>query len=86
MFELTIWFYMGCIMTIVGSLATVWGSGVNDPIVRTLNTEVSSIGISLILLTYNHMLALLTFVATSVFISLILLRAITRLEEIGSEL
>jgi len=86
MLELTIWFYMGCILTIVGSLATVWGPGVSDPIVRTLNTEVPSIGISLILLTYNHMLALLTFFATTVFISLILLRAITRLEEIGSEL
>ncbi|MDR2830287.1 MAG: EhaE family protein [Methanobrevibacter sp.] len=86
MFELNIWFYTGCILTIIGSLATVWGSGVKDPIVRTLNTEIPSVGVSLILLTYNHTLALLTFVATSVVISLILLRAITRLEEIGTEI
>ncbi|MDR3291799.1 MAG: EhaE family protein [Methanobrevibacter sp.] len=86
MFELNIWFYTGCILTIIGSLSTVWGPGVKDPIVRTLNTEIPSIGISLILLTYNHMLALLTFVATSVIVSLILLRTITRLEEIGAEL
>lgn len=86
MFELNIWFYTGCVLTVIGSLATVWGSGVKDPIVRTLNTEIPSIGVSLILLTYNHTLALLTFVATSVVISLILLRAITRLEEIGAEI
>ncbi|MDR2624694.1 MAG: EhaE family protein [Methanobrevibacter sp.] len=84
-FELNIWFYTGCTLTIIGSLATVWGPGVKDPIVRTLNTEIPSVGISLMLLTYNHTLALLTFVATSVVISLILLRAITRLEEIGAE-
>jgi energy-converting hydrogenase A subunit E len=85
MLELNLWFYTGCFLAIVGTLATVWGPGVKDPIVRTLNTEIPSIGVSLILLTYNHTLALLTFMTTSVVISLILLRAITRLEEIGAK-
>jgi len=85
MFDLSLWFYVGCILTVVGSLATVWGPGVKDPIIRTLNTEIPGIGVSLILLTYNHTLALLTFMATSVIISLILLRAIVRLEEMGSD-
>jgi len=85
MFDLSLWFYVGCILTVVGSLATVWGPGVKDPIIRTLNTEIPGIGVSLILLTYNHTLALLTFMAASVIISLILLRAIVRLEEMGSD-
>ncbi|MDR0900385.1 MAG: EhaE family protein [Methanobrevibacter sp.] len=81
MFDLNIFLYSGIILAILGSIATVAGPGVKDPIVRTLNTEVAAIGVSLILLTYNHTLALLTFVATTVVITLILLRAITRLEE-----
>ncbi|KZX16592.1 hypothetical protein MBCUT_07460 [Methanobrevibacter cuticularis] len=85
MFDLSIWLYAGIILAILGSIATVIGPGVKDPIVRTFNTEVASIGVSLILLTYNHMLALMTLVATSVVIVLILLRAISRLEEMGSD-
>jgi energy-converting hydrogenase A subunit E len=81
LFDLNIFLYSGIILAILGSIATVAGPGVKDPIVRTLNTEVAAIGVSLILLTYNHTLALLTFVATTVVITLILLRAITRLEE-----
>jgi len=85
LFELQIWFYMGVILSIVGSIATIIGPGVKDPIVRTLNTEVAAVGVSLIFLCYNHTLALLTFVATTVIITLILLRAIARLEEIGAD-
>ena len=47
--------------------------------------EVASIGVSLILLSYNHILALLTLVAASVAMSLILFRAIIRLEEMGAD-
>ncbi|MDR0912780.1 MAG: EhaE family protein [Methanobrevibacter sp.] len=85
MFDLNIFFYFGCFLAILGSLATVWGPNVQDPIVRTFNVEIASIGVSLILLTYNHTLALLTFVTTGVAISLILLRAITRLEEMEAD-
>lgn len=76
-------FYAGCILAIIGSIATVAGPGVNDPIVRTFNTEIAAVGISLIFLVYNHTLALMTFVAATAAITLILLRAITRLEEMG---
>ena len=36
-------------------------------------------------LSYNHVLALLTLVATTVVITLILFRAIIRLEEMGAD-
>jgi len=83
--EVQIFFYTGCILTILGSLAAAFGPGVKDPIVRTFNTEVAAIGVSLIFLVYNHTLALMTFVAATTVITLILLRAITRLEEMGAD-
>ena len=64
---------------------SVWGPGVKDPIIRTINTEVASVGVSLILLTYNSTLALLTLIATTIIVTLILFRAISRLEEIGAD-
>ena len=85
MIDVQLFFYFGIVLTIVGSLATAWGPGVKDPIVRTFNTEVASIGVCLILLSYNHILALLTLVATTVIITLILFRAIIRLEEMGAD-
>ena len=85
MISVQLFFYLGIFLSIVGSLATAWGPGVKDPIVRTFNTEVASIGICLILLSYNHVLALLTLVATTVVITLILFRAIIRLEEMGAD-
>ena len=85
MIDVQLFFYFGIFLAILGSLATAWGPGVNDPIVRTFNTEVASIGVCLVLLSYNHVLALLTLVATTVVISLILFRAIIRLEEMGAE-
>lgn len=80
------YFLFRIFIAIVGSLATALGPGVNDPIVRTFNTEVASIGVCLVLLSYNHVLALLTLLATTVIISLILFRAIIRLEEMGADL
>lgn len=85
MIELEMLFYTGCILTVLGSLATVFGPGVKDPIVRTFNTEIAAIGVSLIFLIYNHTLALMTFIAATAVITLILLRAITRLEEMGAD-
>ena len=66
-------------------MVTVIGPGVKDPIVRTLNTEIAAVGVSMIFLTYNHTIALLTFVAATVIITMILLRAIVRLEEMGAK-
>ena len=81
----TIFFYFGIFLAIIGSIATAWGPGVNDPIVRTINTEIASVGVCLVLLCYNHVLALLTLLATTVVITLILFRAIIRLEEMGAD-
>ncbi len=83
--EVQMLFYTGCILAIIGSVATVIGPGVKDPIVRTFNTEVAAVGVSLIFLVYNHTLAVMTFVAATAVITLILLRAITRLEEMGAD-
>lgn len=85
MVDIQLFFYFGIFLTIIGSLATAWGPGVKDPVVRTFNTEVAAVGISLILLCYNHTLALLTLIATTVIITLILFRAIIRLEEMGAD-
>ena len=85
MTELEIFFYTGCILAILGSLATVAGPGVKDPLVRIFNTEIAAIGVSLIFLVYNHTLALMTFIAATAVITLILLRAFTRLEEMGAD-
>ncbi len=85
MIDVQLFFYFGLFLTVIGSLATAIGPGVNDPIIRVFNAEVASIGVSLVLLSYNHVLALLTLVAASVAMSLILFRLIIRLEEMGVE-
>lgn len=86
MFDVYTCFYTGVLLLIAGSIATAIGPGVKDPIIRTLNTEIAAVGLSLILLTYNHTVALLTYIAATVIITMILLRAIVRLEEMGAEL
>jgi energy-converting hydrogenase A subunit E len=83
--DIYVWFYTGCLLTVLGAIGTVIGPGVKDPIVRTLNTEVAAVGISMIFLTYNHTIALLTFVASTLIITMILLRAVIRLEEMGAK-
>ena len=79
------WFYTGIILVIIGSIASVWGPGVKDPIIRTLNTEIPAVGASLIFLTYNSTIALLTYIAATTIITMILLRVIVRLEEVGAK-
>ncbi|UTB32613.1 MAG: EhaE family protein [Methanobacterium sp. ERen5] len=86
MLDVYVWFYTGCILVIVGSIATVIGPGVKDPVVRIINTEIPAVGISMIFLTYNHTIALVTFIAATAIVTLILLRAVVRLEEMGAEL
>jgi energy-converting hydrogenase A subunit E len=84
--DLYIWFYTGCALVIIGCLGTVIGPGVKDPIIRTLNTEIPAVGVSMIFLTYNDTIALLTYIAATVLITMVLLRAVVRLEEMGAEL
>lgn len=86
MLDFYIWFYTGVALVIIGSIGSAIGPGVKDPIVRTLNTEIPAVGVSLIFLTYNHTIALLTFIAATTIITMILLRALVRLEEMGAEL
>ncbi|MCE5214513.1 MAG: EhaE family protein [Methanobacterium sp.] len=86
MLNVYIWFYTGAFLVVIGSIGTAIGPGVKDPLIRTLNTEIPAIGVSLIFLTYNHTIALITFIAATAIISMILLRAIVRLEEMGAEL
>ncbi len=86
MLDIYIWFYTGVALTILGGVAAAIGPGVKDPLVRTLNTEIAAVGVSLIFLTYNHTIALLTYIVASTIITMILLRAIVRLEEVGAKL
>ncbi len=86
MIDVQLFFYFGIFLSIVGSVATAWGPGVKDPVIRIFNTEVASIGVCLVLLCYNHVLALLTLLATSVIMTLILFRTLIRLEEMGVDL
>ncbi|OPX57476.1 MAG: hypothetical protein A4E25_02378 [Methanobacterium sp. PtaB.Bin024] len=86
MLNIYIWFYTGVVLAILGSIGTAIGPGVKDPLVRALNTEIAAVGVSLIFLTYNHTIALVTYIAATTIITMILLRAIVRLEEVGAEL
>ena len=86
MLDIYIWFYTGCALVIIGCIATVIGPGVKDPIVRVINTEIPAVGVSMIFLTYNYTIALVTYVAATVLITMVLLRAVVRLEEMGAEL
>lgn len=86
MLDVYVWFYTGVILVIIGCIGTAIGPGVKDPLIRTLNTEIPAVGVSLIFLTYNHTIALLTFIAATAIITMILLRTIVRLEEMGAEL
>lgn len=86
MLDIYIWFYTGCALVVIGCIATVIGPGVKDPIVRVINTEIPAVGVSMIFLTYNDTIALVTYVAATVLITMVLLRAVVRLEEMGAEL
>ena len=50
MINVSLFFYFGIFLAIIGSIAAAWGPGVNDPVVRTFNTEIASIGVCLVLL------------------------------------
>ena len=43
MINVSLFFYFGIFLAIIGSIAAAWGPGVNGPVVRTFNTEMFSI-------------------------------------------
>ncbi len=77
--------YVGAALCVVGALGAAVGPKRSDPVVKALNLEVSGVGICLLFLAFNHMLALLTYVAVGAFATPILLRAILRVEASGSD-
>jgi len=68
--------YIGYALLIIGTLGTVIGPKVDNPLIRMLNVEVPTIGVSLIFLAYDEALALMTFIAVNAVLSLILIRAV----------
>ncbi|WP_456472284.1 EhaE family protein [Methanocaldococcus sp.] len=68
--------YIGYFLLIFGSLGAIFGPKVEDPFVRFLNVEVASMGVSLIFLSYDETLALMTYLAVNALLTIIIVRAI----------
>jgi energy-converting hydrogenase A subunit E len=68
--------YIGYVLLVIGTLGAVVGPKVNNPLIRMLNVEVPTIGVSLIFLAYDETLALMTFIAVNAVLSLVLIRAV----------
>jgi energy-converting hydrogenase A subunit E len=68
--------YIGYTLLIIGTLGAVVGPKVDNPLIRMLNVEVPTIGVSLIFLAYDETLALMTFIAVNAVLSLVLIRAV----------
>ncbi|XRP96955.1 DUF2107 family protein [Methanocaldococcus sp. 16A] len=68
--------YIGYALIIIGTLGTIIGPKVGNPLIRMMNAEVPTIGVSLIFLAYDETLALMTFIAVNAVLSLILVRAV----------
>ncbi len=80
----TLTLYCGYILLIVGALGVIFGPGADDPFKRFLNMEVPALGTSLILLSYNHTLALMTFLMVNTLVMIVVVRAIIKNKEIGN--
>ncbi|WP_456481350.1 EhaE family protein [Methanopyrus sp.] len=72
--------YTGVFMIIIGTLGAAIGPARSDPVVKSLNLELATVGVCLIFLAFNHLLALITFIAVGAFATPILMRAILRVE------
>lgn len=78
-------FYLGIALLILGSLGVVFGPKTSkEPIIRLINLTVPTMGIALIFLSYNYTLAMLTILSVNTMFSIIIIRAIIRLEEMGA--
>jgi energy-converting hydrogenase A subunit E len=77
-------FYLGVTLLIVGSIGVIFGPKASkDPMIRIINLTVPTIGVSLIFLTYNYTLAMLTIIAVNTMFYVIMIRTVIRLEEMG---
>jgi len=75
-------FYLGIALLILGSLGVAFGPKTSkQPIIRLINLTVPTTGIALIFLSYNYTLAVLTILSVNTMFSIIIIRAILRLEE-----
>ncbi|MGZ4857821.1 MAG: DUF2107 family protein [Methanobacteriaceae archaeon] len=73
---------MGIALLVLGSLGVVFGPKTSkEPIIRVINLTVPTTGIALIFLSYNYTLAMLTILSVNTMFSIIIIRAIIRLEE-----
>ncbi len=72
--------YAGAFMVLAGTAGAAIGPARSDPVVKALNLDVAAVGICLIFLAFNHLLALLTYIAVGAFATPILMRAILRVE------
>jgi len=80
---ITLTMYCGYIMLIGGTLGAIFGPMATDPFKKLLNMEVPAMGVALILLSYNHTLALMTFITVNTILIIVFVRAIIKNEEIG---
>ena len=75
-------FYLGIALLVLGSLGVAFGPKASqEPIIRLINLTVPTTGIALIFLSYNYTLAVLTILSVNTMFSIIIIRAIIRLEE-----
>jgi energy-converting hydrogenase A subunit E len=78
-------FYLGIALLVLGSLGVAFGPKTSkEPIIRLINLTVPTTGIALIFLSYNYTLAVLTILSVNTMFSIIIIRAIIRLEEMGA--
>jgi energy-converting hydrogenase A subunit E len=78
-------FYLGIALLVLGSLGVVFGPKTSkEPIIRIINLTVPTTGIALIFLSYNYTLAMLTILSVNTMFSIIIIRAVIRLEEMGA--
>jgi len=78
-------FYLGIALLVLGSLGVAFGPKTSkEPIIRIINLTVPTTGIALIFLSYNYTLAMLTILSVNTMFSIIIIRAIIRLEEMGA--
>ncbi|WP_148688668.1 MULTISPECIES: EhaE family protein [unclassified Methanopyrus] len=80
MHECEVILYTGAFMIVVGTLGAAIGPARSDPVVKSLNLELATVGVCLVFLAFNHLLALITFIAVGAFATPILMRAILRVE------
>ena len=75
-------FYLGIALLVLGSLGVAFGPKTSqEPIIRLINLTPPTTGIALIFLSYNYTLAMLTILSVNTMFSIIIIRAILRLEE-----